>query len=76
MPSGLLDRGQEAPALTELQRLIREGRLEKRYLSLLVGELPGKPFTVNQPCSSPPCRVASAWCGSMRKASHRSAISA
>lgn len=47
--SGLLIVAKKRSALTELQRLIREGRLEKRYLTLLVGELPGKPFTVNQP---------------------------
>ena len=47
--SGLLIVAKKRSALTELQRLIREGRLEKRYLTLLVGELPAKPFTVNQP---------------------------
>lgn len=47
--SGLLVVAKKRSALTELQRLIREGRLEKRYLTLLVGELPERPFTVNQP---------------------------
>ena len=47
--SGLLIVAKKRSALTELQRLIREGRLEKRYLTLLVGELPAKPFTVDAP---------------------------
>jgi 23S rRNA pseudouridine955/2504/2580 synthase len=47
--SGLLVVAKKRSALTELQRLIREGRLEKRYLTLLVGELPQKPFTVDAP---------------------------
>lgn len=47
--SGLLVIAKKRSALTELQRLIREGRLEKRYLTLLVGEIPQKPFTVDQP---------------------------
>jgi 23S rRNA pseudouridine955/2504/2580 synthase len=47
--SGLLVVARKRSALTELQRLIREGRLEKRYLTLLAGELPQKPFTVNEP---------------------------
>jgi 23S rRNA pseudouridine955/2504/2580 synthase len=47
--SGLLIVAKKRSALTELQRLIREGRLEKRYLTLLVGELPDKPFTVDAP---------------------------
>jgi 23S rRNA pseudouridine955/2504/2580 synthase len=47
--SGLLVIAKKRSALTELQRLIREGRLEKRYLTLLVGEISPQPFTVDQP---------------------------
>lgn len=47
--SGLLVVAKKRSALTELQRLIREGRLEKRYLTLLVGAIPAKPFTVDAP---------------------------
>jgi len=47
--SGLLVVAKKRSALTELQRLIREGRLEKRYLTLLAGEIPQRPFTVDQP---------------------------
>ena len=47
--SGLLIVAKKRSALTELQRLIREGRLEKRYLTLLVGEIPQKPFTIDAP---------------------------
>ena len=47
--SGLLVVAKKRSALTELQRLIREGRLEKRYLTLLVGPIPVKPFTVDAP---------------------------
>ncbi|MBB5208602.1 RluA family pseudouridine synthase [Chiayiivirga flava] len=47
--SGLLVIAKKRSALTELQRLIREGLLEKRYLTLLVGALPQKKFSVNQP---------------------------
>ena len=47
--SGLLVIAKKRSALTELQRLIREGRLEKRYLTLLVGEIAPRPFTVDQP---------------------------
>jgi 23S rRNA pseudouridine955/2504/2580 synthase len=47
--SGLLVVAKKRSALTELQRLIREGRLEKRYLTLLVGDIGAKPFTVDAP---------------------------
>lgn len=47
--SGLLVIAKKRSALTELQRLIREGMLEKRYLTLLVGAIPQKKFSVNQP---------------------------
>jgi 23S rRNA pseudouridine955/2504/2580 synthase len=47
--SGLLVVAKKRSALTELQRLIREGRLEKRYLTLLVGDIGAKPFTVDVP---------------------------
>jgi 23S rRNA pseudouridine955/2504/2580 synthase len=47
--SGLLVVAKKRSALTELQRLIREGRLEKRYLTLLVGDIGTKPFTVDVP---------------------------
>jgi len=40
--SGLLLLAKKRSALSELQALIREGRLEKRYLALLVGAM-GKP---------------------------------
>jgi 23S rRNA pseudouridine955/2504/2580 synthase len=44
--SGLLVLSKKRSALTELQRLIREGRLEKRYLALLVGKVTQPRFTV------------------------------
>lgn len=47
--SGLLVIAKKRSALTELQRLIREGSLEKKYLTLLVGAIPEKKFSVNQP---------------------------
>ena len=47
--SGLLVVAKKRSALTELQRLIRDGQLEKRYLTLLVGAIPQKKFSVNQP---------------------------
>jgi 23S rRNA pseudouridine955/2504/2580 synthase len=47
--SGLLVVAKKRSALTELQRLIREGRLEKRDLTLLVGDIGAKPFTVDAP---------------------------
>jgi 23S rRNA pseudouridine955/2504/2580 synthase len=47
--SGLLVVAKKRSALTELQRLIREGRLEKRYLTLLVGDIGRQPFTVDAP---------------------------
>jgi 23S rRNA pseudouridine955/2504/2580 synthase len=47
--SGLLVVAKKRSALTELQRLIREGRLEKRYLTLLVGDIGKKPFTIDAP---------------------------
>jgi 23S rRNA pseudouridine955/2504/2580 synthase len=47
--SGLLVVAKKRSALTELQRLIREGKLEKRYLTLLVGDIGQKPFSVNAP---------------------------
>lgn len=47
--SGLLVLAKKRSALTELQKLIREGKIEKRYLALLVGRV-GKPrFTVDAP---------------------------
>jgi 23S rRNA pseudouridine955/2504/2580 synthase len=47
--SGLLVVAKKRSALTELQRLIREGKLEKRYLALLVGDIGTKPFSVDAP---------------------------
>jgi 23S rRNA pseudouridine955/2504/2580 synthase len=47
--SGLLVVAKKRSALTELQRLIREGRLEKRYLTLLVGKIAERPFTIDAP---------------------------
>jgi 23S rRNA pseudouridine955/2504/2580 synthase len=47
--SGVLVLAKRRSALTELQALMREGRLEKRYLALLVGQIPQKPFSVNAP---------------------------
>jgi 23S rRNA pseudouridine955/2504/2580 synthase len=47
--SGLLVIAKKRSALTGLQRLIREGQLEKRYLALLVGEVQAQPFTVDVP---------------------------
>ena len=47
--SGLLVLTRKRSALTELQALIRAGRLEKRYLALLVGILPQPTMTVNAP---------------------------
>jgi len=47
--SGLLVVAKKRSALLELQRLIREGKLEKRYLALLVGDIGEKPFSVNAP---------------------------
>jgi len=47
--SGVLVLAKKRSALTELQRLIREGALEKRYLCLLVGRLPRQQQTVDAP---------------------------
>jgi 23S rRNA pseudouridine955/2504/2580 synthase len=47
--SGLLVVAKKRSALTELQRLIREGRLEKRYLTLLAGKIAERPFTIDAP---------------------------
>ena len=47
--SGVLVLAKKRSALTGLQALIREGRLEKRYLALLAGRLPQAPFTIDAP---------------------------
>ncbi len=47
--SGVLVLAKKRSALTELQALIREGRLEKRYLALLVGRVRKPKFTVDAP---------------------------
>jgi 23S rRNA pseudouridine955/2504/2580 synthase len=47
--SGCLLLAKRRSALRELHRLIREGRVEKRYLALLVGSLPGRDVTVDAP---------------------------
>jgi 23S rRNA pseudouridine955/2504/2580 synthase len=47
--SGVLVLSKKRSALTELQGLIRTGKLEKRYLALLVGELARPKFTVDTP---------------------------
>ena len=47
--SGLLVLAKKRSALTELQRLIREGKLEKRYLTLLLGDIGEKTRTVDVP---------------------------
>ncbi len=47
--SGVMVLAKKRSALTELQALIRTGRLEKRYLALLVGELPRPALRVDAP---------------------------
>jgi 23S rRNA pseudouridine955/2504/2580 synthase len=47
--SGVLVLAKKRSALTELQRLIREGRLVKRYLALLTGRVTRPRFTVDAP---------------------------
>jgi 23S rRNA pseudouridine955/2504/2580 synthase len=47
--SGCLLVSKRRSALRELHALIREGALEKRYLALLVGEIPGKKQIVDAP---------------------------
>jgi 23S rRNA pseudouridine955/2504/2580 synthase len=47
--SGVLVLSKKRSALTELQGLIRTGKLEKRYLALLVGEVARPKFTVDAP---------------------------
>ena len=47
--SGVLVLAKKRSALTELQALIRTGRMEKRYLALLVGALDRPAFTVDAP---------------------------
>jgi 23S rRNA pseudouridine955/2504/2580 synthase len=47
--SGCLLLAKRRSALRELHRLIREGRVDKRYLALLVGRLPGREVTVDAP---------------------------
>jgi len=47
--SGVLVLAKRRSALTELQALMREGRVEKRYLALLVGEVAPRPFTIRAP---------------------------
>jgi 23S rRNA pseudouridine955/2504/2580 synthase len=47
--SGVLVLAKKRSALTELQALIRTGKLEKRYLALLVGELGRPKFTIDAP---------------------------
>ena len=47
--SGVLVLAKRRSALTELQALMREGGIEKRYLALLVGEVPTRPFSVDAP---------------------------
>lgn len=45
--SGVLVLAKKRSALRELQRMLREGGIEKRYLALLVGRVPGSQFEVN-----------------------------
>jgi 23S rRNA pseudouridine955/2504/2580 synthase len=47
--SGVLVVARKRSALTELQALIRAGRLEKRYLALLVGTVTRPAFTIDAP---------------------------
>jgi 23S rRNA pseudouridine955/2504/2580 synthase len=47
--SGVLVLAKKRSALTELQRLIREGRLVKRYLALLAGRVSRPRFTIDAP---------------------------
>ena len=47
--SGVLVLAKKRSALTALQAEIREGRVEKRYLSLLMGALPQQRLTVDAP---------------------------
>jgi 23S rRNA pseudouridine955/2504/2580 synthase len=47
--SGVLVLAKRRSALTELQALMRENRIEKKYLALLVGELPQRAFAVRAP---------------------------
>jgi 23S rRNA pseudouridine955/2504/2580 synthase len=47
--SGVLVLSKKRSALTDLQGLIRTGKLEKRYLALLVGEVARPKFTVDAP---------------------------
>lgn len=47
--SGVLVLAKRRSALTELQALMRENRIEKKYLALLVGELPQRAFAVKAP---------------------------
>jgi 23S rRNA pseudouridine955/2504/2580 synthase len=47
--SGVLVLSKKRSALTDLQGLIRTGKLEKRYLALLVGEVARPRFTVDAP---------------------------
>lgn len=45
--SGVLVLAKKRSALLELQRMMREGGIEKRYLALLVGRVPGGGFDVD-----------------------------
>lgn len=47
--SGVLVLARKRSALSELQRLMREGGIEKRYLSLLAGRIKRERFTVDAP---------------------------
>ncbi len=47
--SGVLVLAKKRSALSELQRLMREGGIEKRYLALLVGSVRKPQFTVDAP---------------------------
>ncbi|MCB1554075.1 MAG: RluA family pseudouridine synthase [Xanthomonadales bacterium] len=47
--SGVLVLARKRSALTELQRLMREGGVHKRYLSLLAGRIKREKFTVDAP---------------------------
>ena len=47
--SGCLLLAKRRSALRELHQLIRENKVEKRYLALLVGQLPGREITADAP---------------------------